>query len=935
MRNNTKNRFISGLLASVMMLNQVPVFAAAEETGLCEHHTIHENCGYVEGISGIPCAHEHTECYALTEECVHDHVDCGYSEIPEENLCDHQCTEDSGCVTKQFLCTHEHDDGCGYREEVAEQPCAYECQQCTDMNVAAAETADYLSAQPVQTEISGTCGENLRWTLDVAGTLTILGTGDIVGNPWHEHKNEIKQVVIESGVTGIGYGAFIDCANITEITIPGTITHIEAEAFSGCSNLKSIALPDSVTTIGNCAFAKCNGLNSVTFPKSVTYIGWNVFNGCASGSITVVFEGSVPSMEGAIQSSVATAYYPIHDSAWRSYVERQLGSVITWIPNNIMRGTCGDNIEWTHDYETGVLNIFGTGAMYDYTYDNTTLTGYSHPWANFANRVNSVIISDGITSLGHNAFYECNNLKTVTIPESITALIGWTFYSCDNLKEIVFEGSAPEMSHAFANVTADVYYASDDPTWTETARKNAGGTLTWIPVSGYCGDSLLWSYDRNTGVLAISGNGDMYDYDYMGYAPYMTAPWGTYLAEIHELQLCNGITSIGNYAFYKCDGLEETTIPDSVTELGESVFAECDNLSSITVGNGVTEISTCAFQWCRNLENVILGNSVTRIGIRAFWNCNNLVNVNIPSSVTVIDREAFTACTSLEKISIPNNVTEIGERAFQECSGLISLEIPSSVTTIGSLAFSGCNNLSSITFLGDAPSIGTSAFNGDIATCYYDGNLSSWNTVIENTYSGTITWVPYGIEEHIHKFGDDNLCECGMYGGTCGENLTWLLDAEGILTIFGTGAMSNYSFSEIPWSGQRDSVKKIVLEHGVASIGDNAFADCGNLNSITLSETITTIGSYAFFGCSNLNNIAIPKSIAAIGTYAFSECSSLSSITIPGSVNTISDYAFADCSSLNSITILEGIASIVHSAAPNGSWCGDQRQLSAANGTLN
>lgn len=200
MRNNTKNRFISGLLAGVMMLNQVPVFASAEETGLCEHHTLHEDCGYVEGISGSQCTHEHTDCYVLEEDCVHDHVDCGYSEIPEENLCDHQCKQDSGCITEQFICTHEHDDGCGYREEVIAQPCDYECQQCTEANIVDPETVDGIDDQTIQIVDSGVCGENLTWTLNDSGVLTINGSGNMYNytfddSPWKNlNVNEVEFV---------------------------------------------------------------------------------------------------------------------------------------------------------------------------------------------------------------------------------------------------------------------------------------------------------------------------------------------------------------------------------------------------------------------------------------------------------------------------------------------------------------------------------------------------------------------------------------------------------------------------------------------------------------------------------------------------------------------------------------------------------------------
>ena len=97
LRDKRTKRLISGFIAGVLLLNQMPVFtAAAEDTTLCEHHPVHEHCGYTEAVAGSPCTHDHVDCYITEEVCIHEHIDCGYSESLEENLCEHQCTEDGG-----------------------------------------------------------------------------------------------------------------------------------------------------------------------------------------------------------------------------------------------------------------------------------------------------------------------------------------------------------------------------------------------------------------------------------------------------------------------------------------------------------------------------------------------------------------------------------------------------------------------------------------------------------------------------------------------------------------------------------------------------------------------------------------------------------------------------------------------------------------------
>ena len=133
---------------------------------------------------------------------------------------------------------------------------------------------------------SGTCGENLTWTLDDEGTLTISGTGDMENYSSHSspfyYRGAIKAVIIEDGVTSIGDYAFEYCSNLASITIPDSVTCIGNYAFYYCYNLESINIPDSVTSIGNYAFWNCSSLTSLTIPDSVTSIGNDAFSGCSS-----------------------------------------------------------------------------------------------------------------------------------------------------------------------------------------------------------------------------------------------------------------------------------------------------------------------------------------------------------------------------------------------------------------------------------------------------------------------------------------------------------------------------------------------------------------------------------------------------------------------------------------------------------------------------
>ncbi|MDO5137436.1 MAG: leucine-rich repeat protein [Oscillospiraceae bacterium] len=151
--------------------------------------------------------------------------------------------------------------------------------------------------------------------------------------------------------------------------------------------------------------------------------------------------------------------------------------------------------------------------------------------------------------------------------------------------------------------------------------------------------------------------------------------------------------------------------------------------------------------------------------------------------------------------------------------------------------------------------------------------------------------------------------------GKCGENLTWTLDEEGILTISGTGEMVNYGSGAIPTVpegpfSRNALIKTVIVEYGVTSIGSNAFLKCANLTNVIIANSVTRIFSQAFKSCSNLKSITIPDSVTRIYTNAFADCTSLSNIVIPNSVTEIDYEAFRSCSNLKSITIPDRVTII-------------------------
>ena len=278
-------------------------------------------------------------------------------------------------------------------------------------------------------------------------------------------------------------------------------------------------------------------------------------------------------------------------------------------------------------------------------------------------------------------------------------------------------------------------------------------------ASGTCGDNLTWTLDGD-GTLTISGTGEMWDYDFIyDNGSYKTsAPWGKCYSSITSIVINDGVTTIGESAFFGCISLASVTIPDSVTSIGISAFCVCSSLASVTIPDSVTSIGSSAFDGCSSLASVTIPDSVTSIGGSAFNGCSSLASVTIGNGVTSIESSAFCGCSSLSSVTIgngvtsigsgafvycsslasvtiPNSVTSIGDCAFQDCSSLASVTIPDSVTSIGERAFWGCSSLASVTIPDSVTSIGSNAFNccSKLMDIAFTGTEEAWNSISKGT----------------------------------------------------------------------------------------------------------------------------------------------------------------------------------------------------------
>ena len=382
--------------------------------------------------------------------------------------------------------------------------------------------------------------------------------------------------------------------------------------------------------------------------------------------------------------------------------------------------------------------------------------------------------------------------------------------------------------------------------------------------TGKCGDNVTYSLDTSTGVLTISGTGNMRNND----SPFYNNSC------VKSVIIENGVTSIGDKAFEDCTSLTSVTIPNSVTSIGWGAFYDCTSLTSVTIGNSVTSIGSSAFyntayyndksNWDKGvlyLSNCLIDtnddfNSTTDYTIKdgtriianyVFSNYTKLKSIIIPDSVTTIGDYAFYKCTNLTNATVGNGVTSIGAFAFCDCTSLANITIPSSVTSIGDLTFSGCASLLSI-----------EVSNGNRNYSSTDGVLFNKNKTELITYPLGKTDSEYAIPNSV-------------------TSIDW------------------YAFDGCT------SLTSIIIPNSITSISLCAFRYCTSLTNVTIGNSVTSIGDFAFEGCTSLTSVTIPDSVTSIGSYAFYNCTSLTSITIPNSVTSIGHYAFRGCESLKDV----------------------------------
>ncbi len=362
------------------------------------------------------------------------------------------------------------------------------------------------------------------------------------------------------------------------------------------------------------------------------------------------------------------------------------------------------------------------------------------------------------------------------------------------------------------------------------------------------------------------------------------------------------VTAIGDYSFSGCNTMTSVVIPNSVTSIGTEAFYSC-NLSSVTIPNSVLSIGYEAFAGCSNLTEVSIPESVTEIIGNPFFLCSKLPAVNVDKANknfcsvdgVLFDRDMTTLiCYPIAKsgtsYSIPSTVKTIGEESFAY-SWLTMIELPNSVTSIGGRAFNG----SPITSI-NIPASVTEIKGNPFVLCE---NLSDINVDNANKDFCSVDGILFNRDKTVLK------CYPIIKKGvtytipatvrTIGENA--FSDNKELQSVVIPNSVTSIEFSAF----SACKILSVEIPNSVTSIGEMAFCMCDHMTSAKLPASLTSIEDYTFMYCTHLELIEIPESVKSIGTGAFRVCSSLKSVTIPSSVTEFGEVVWRYCDNLENV----------------------------------
>ncbi len=561
----------------------------------------------------------------------------------------------------------------------------------------------------------------------------------------------------------------------------------------------------------------------------------------------------------------------------------------------------GSDVSWSFDAETGKLTIEGTGPMPEFKSTNAV------PWHSHKSAIKTVEIAEGVTTIGRYAFNSHSALTEIRIPESVTYIGERSFYGCSGLLALAIGNGVTEFGElAFGycdklttvtlgsgiteivkdtfkncNAIAQVFYMGTEDEWENVDIENNNGGLYDLPESKLFFMKPLpsgtymataWTFDPMTFTLTVSGEGDMEDFDDG------EQDWFDYRKAIHTVVIESGISAVGKVSFRDHQNIHTVYIPASVTAIGDNAFALCKGLKDVYYGSSQED-------WA----SIDLGTGYNYLTAAKLHYAGDCAHTNVTEKVITNDDQTHTiqvvcACGTIVSETEPEACTdETGDGKCEICGGDVELTCDGENHPKTEVKYFPNDKETDV------------VYSHSVVSCCVVCEAEVGEPFVEACYDGTdddslcdLCKVGTPCSHEDYEAATDTVCNennTHSIKKTCG-NCAMVFDTEtvactdadkdlvcdvcegemngvyhkldnGVLTIYGKGAMEDYSsFTGMDWSADRDTITEIIIEEGVTHIGARSFYRCILATKVTIAASVESIGDSAFYRCDSLKTVS-------------------------------------------------------------------------------
>ena len=541
------------------------------------------------------------------------------------------------------------------------------------------------------------------------------------------------------------------------------------------------------------------------------------------------------------------------------------------------------------------------------------------PWAvYYYSKIQQVVIHEGIEGINAQNFYRFTGLKMISLPSTLERIVDDAFEGCGDFF-VKYNGTREDWDKIDGHLTNYDRIIFND--------------YSGVTASGTHGDNLYWNFDATTFTLTIYGTGPMKsveDYQY---------PWYEYIPVIENIVIKEGVTSIGNSAFYECD-FKNVSIPNTVTTIETAAFMYCGNYETLTIPSSVTTIGNNAFE-ASKITSISLPEAVTAINAETFKNAENLKSVELGSNVSKIGKSAFEGAKALTEINLPDTLRDVSAYAFKN-TGLVSVNIGNGVVRIGTEAFADNKALKEVVLGENLEKLGAGSFMNCVVLAKINLPLNV-NDFDMTAFKGCKALKKIAVSNDNQNFkvaaGAIYSADGKTLVAVANNTLTELKIADGTEVIaanafdLATGInkitfptslvnVKNGALDVTSWFKAQNgavyagpvlykvtgNVAELKIADKTTSIADNAVNN-KTVKAVTIPATVKFIGAYAFAD-SAIAEIVVPNSVTVIGNNAFQNAASLKKVTLSNALETMGKAIFKDCVSLTSIKIPATIKNI-------------------------